>query len=269
MHRARTMESLRTGVLAAGICVAAVPLLATASDHNEPASDPVWPADRALHAEWDISDLFGWYDRDTDRFNIIVAWHPQQLPRDAGQRTDYSDQVLYTVHMRYERSGAQISSRDLEREITVRYGANDAGEWGMLVTGLPGLPPQVLDCESESGWRGHDLAVETTDGEDTVSVATGTFDDPFVFDLDGYNASLTRALNGETGLRFDPENDTFEGHNITAFVLSIPVKAFEEHWEDFDRDGSVLGTFPTEELHLWATTRITDAEVAREAKGEQ
>src|SRR5688572_881900 len=36
------------------VCV--VPFLADASDHNEPAADAVWPADKALHQEWDISD---------------------------------------------------------------------------------------------------------------------------------------------------------------------------------------------------------------------
>lgn len=241
---------------------------ATASDHNEPAADPVWPADRPLHAEWDLSDLFAWYDADTERLNVIVAWHPQQLPRDPGQRTEYSDQVLFTIHTRYERAGAQAFTRYFDREITFRYGRNDAGEWGMLVTGLPGLAPQVLDCESDTGWRSHDLAVETTEGESVISVASGMFDDPFVFDLDGYNASLTRALAGEVGLRFDPDNDTFEGHNASAFVLSIPITALEEHWDDFERDGATFGLFPTEKIHVWATTRVTDELVGRETQPE-
>lgn len=235
--------------------VCAVPFLADASDHNEPAADPVWPADKALHQEWDISDLFAWIE--DDRLNLIVAWHPQQLPLDEGQRADYSDQVLYTVHVQYERKGAQVlSDRYLESTIDVRYGQNNAGEWGMLVQGLPGTPPVVLDCDSDLGWRGHELAVgsgEPTEEDDAIRIATGIWDDPFVFDLDGYNASLTRALAGEKGLRFDPTRDTFEGHNASAFVISIPMEALEDHWEDFDPSGLLA----TEKLHVWATSHVT------------
>jgi hypothetical protein len=236
--------------------VGVVPFIADASDHNEPAPDAVWPAANALHQEWDISDLFGWIE--DDRLNVIVAWHPQQLPLDEGQRADYSDQVLYTVHVQYERKGAQVlSDRYLEQTIDVRYGVNDKGEWGMLVQGLPGTPPVVLDCDSDLGWRGYDVAIgggEVTDDSDAaIRIATGIWDDPFVFDVDGYNASLTRALAGEKGLRFDPKRDTFEGHNASAFVLSIPMEALEDNWEDFDPSGLLA----TEKLHIWVTTDVT------------
>lgn len=219
------------GFLLSGLITAAAPI-AAASDHNEPAADAVWPADSALHQEWDISDLFAWYDHQDERLNLIVAWHPQQLPRRPTQQTDYSDGVLYTIHLRQAR----------DWEINIRYGRNDAGEWGMLVTGLPGRDRVVLDCEAAKGWREHDLG-------GGIQVASGMFDDPFVFDLKGYNDSLKRANNDERGLEFDPENDTFERHNVTAFVLSLPKGVLEKHWGDFDF---------AEDIHLWVSTRVTD-----------
>jgi hypothetical protein len=149
--------------------------------------------------------------------------------------------------------------RYLEATIDVRYGRNDAGEWGMLVQGLPGTKPVVLDCDSDLGWRAHDVAVgsgePTDDAESAIQIATGVWDDPFVFDLDGYNASLTRALAGEKGLRFDPTRDTFEGHNSSAFVLSVPLQALADHWEDFDPSGLLA----TEKIHIWATSHVTEA----------
>lgn len=260
------MRNLKTKTrgLMLGALATLVPLFAVASDHNEPAPDPVWPSDRALHKEWDLSDLFAWYDASTDRFNVIVAWHPQQLPRETGDRVPFSDQVLFKLHLRYERAGAQAFTRYFDREITFRYGLNDDFEWGMLIDGLPGLPPQVLDVDSPKGWRAHEIEVTTDDGKDVIDLATGHFDDPFVFDIDGYNASLARALDGEVGLKFDPQNDTFEGHNMTATVLSLPMSAMVEHWEDFDPGGATFGLFPTEKVHVWATTYITEAEAARE-----
>lgn len=238
---------------------------AKASDHNEPSPEPVWPAASALHKEWDLSDLFAWYDAETDKFNVIVAWHPQQLPLSAGQQVGYNDQVLFTLHVRYERKGGQVfSSNFFEREITVRYGRNAAGQWGMLVKGLPGTPPLVLDTASEFGWAGHTVAVGTGEPSDDqlegIQVATGMWDDPFVFDLDGFNDSLARALAGEQELKFDPSRDTFEGLNMSAFVLSIPIGALQEHWDDFEPSGLLA----TNIINVWATTHITAAEAARE-----
>lgn len=241
---------------AAVIAMAATP--AVASDHNEPSPGPVWPAERALHKEWDLSDLFAWYDAGQDKLNFIVAWHPQQLPLDPAQRAEFDDQVLFRLHVRYERSGFHFFERTFDREINFRYGQNAQGEWGMLVQGVPGLDPVVLDCDSEHAAVVYDLDPVTGQPSnvapaDAIQIGTGVWDDPFVFDLEGFNASLARALDGEEGLRFDPTHDTFEGLNITAFVISLPMEALEEHWPDFD-PGGFTGT---NELHIWATTSIT------------
>jgi hypothetical protein len=238
---------------------------AVASDHNEPSPDPVWPAENALHKEWDLSDLFAWYDAESDKLNVIIAWHPQQLPLDAGEQVQYSDQVLFKLHLRYERKGIQIvRDRYLEREITFRYGQNEDGAWGMLVQGLPGTPAVVLDTASEHGWVGHTLEVgtgkPTNDALEGIQVATGMWDDPFVFDLDGFNDSLSRALHGDPGLRFDPSRDTFEGLNVTGIVVSIPLRAFEDHWRDFNPSGLLA----TNKINVWATTYITADEANRE-----
>lgn len=252
------------GVLVLGMSVMASHA-ALASDHNEPSPEPVWPGANALHKEWDLSDVFAWYDVETDKLDFIVAWHPQQLPLDDGEQVTYSDQVLFTLHVRYERKGVQIfRDNHFEREITFRYGKNPKGEWGLLVQGLPGTPPLVLDTASDFGWAGHTVEVgtgaPTNDGVAGIQVATGMWDDPFVFDLDGFNASLTRALGGEKGLRFDPARDTFEGLNMTAIVVSIPMRAFEDHWDDFDPSGLAA----TNDINVWATTRITKSEADRE-----
>lgn len=241
--------------IVAGLGLGALALLpgsgAHASDHNEPAPEIVWPSSKPLHAAWDLSDLFAWYDRETDRLNFIVAWNPQQLPRRPGEQTVYSDDVLYTIHVRYERAGKHLFSSHFDREMTFRYGQNDEGEWGMLAMGLPGVSALVLDCASPQGWRGEAFR---TASSNEILLASGMFDDPFVFDLDGFNASEQRALDGEVGLRFDPTVDTFEGHNITAFVVSLPMADIEAAWDDFDRDASS----PTNEIQVWATARIPE-----------
>lgn len=220
-----------------------------ASDHNEPSPDPVWPAASALHQEWDLSDLFAWYDEDTDSLNLIVAWHPQQLPLSDGEGAEFSDEVLFEIHLR-----DQDWFLPDTRVIDFRYGVDEEGHWGMLVRGLPGLERVVIDCDTRDGAvAAHfDEAQQrvTLPGRAVMSIATGVWDDPFVFDVEGFNASLARALNGEVGLAFDPRNDTFEGFNVTAFVVSIPMSEMDQGWRDLDVDDG---------LNIWATTRSVAA----------
>lgn len=224
---------------------------ALASDHNEPAPEAVWPSEAAIDAEWDLSDLYAWYDGETDNLNVILPWHPNQLPLGPGEGAEYSDQVLYAI----EFEDSDIFSTNERATITFQYGVNDAGDWGILLEGLPGHERLIFDCGVPEGAVEYHFDAETgsarTDaGAGVFSVGLGVYDDPFVFDIDGYNASLTRALNGEVGLKFDPNNDTFEGLNVTAVVLSIPVSAISEHWDSFDvEDG----------FKVWATATVTDA----------
>lgn len=240
-------------VLGAVMLACLVPFVrpASASDHNEPAPEAVWPADAPLHSEWDLSDLYAWYDRDTDNLNLIVAWHPNQLPLGAGEGPDFSDQVLYELHL----EDSDLLSADERGTISFRFGANDRGDWGMLLEGLPGHDRLVFDVGGSDAAVQHHFDAETGSareaaGAGNVSVAVGIFDDPFVFDVDGYNASLTRALSGEVGLSFDPQNDTFEGLNVTAVVLSIPLSSISEAWHGFDvEDG----------IKIWATATVTEA----------
>ncbi|MGH1342392.1 MAG: hypothetical protein ACRBN8_12610 [Nannocystales bacterium] len=237
---------------AALAAVAALPFVppALASDHNEPAPEAVWPSDAAIDAEWDLSDLYAWYDADTDNLNVILPWHPNQLPLGPGEGAEYSDQVLYAV----EFEDSDFFSTNERETISFQYGLNDAGEWGILLEGLPGHERLVFDCRVAEGAVEYHFDAETGSarteaGAGVFSVGLGVYDDPFVFDIDGYNASLSRALNDEVGLKFDPQNDTFEGLNVTAVVLSIPVSAISEHWEGFDvEDG----------FKLWATATVTD-----------
>lgn len=235
--------------------VAAIGLLpwvspASASDHNEPAPEDVWPSDAALNAEWDLSDLYAWYDADTDNLQIILPWHPNQLPLGPGEGAALSDQVLFEIHFR----DSDFFTSDEEATVAFQFGLDGRGEWGMLLEGLPGHDRLVFDCRVSEGQVEYHFDAETGSartepGAGVFSVGFGVYDDPFVFDIDGYNASLTRALNGEVGLRFDPENDTFEGMNVTAVVLSIPVSSISEHWDDFDvEDG----------IKIWATSSVTD-----------
>ena len=238
---------------------------AVASDHNEPSPEPVWPFEGALRAEWDLSDLFAWYDASADKMNFIVAWHPQQLPLEPAERAEFSDQVLFRLHVRYERSGLQLTGRTFDRVIDFRYGQDAAGQWGMLVQGVPGLEPLVLDCDSPQAAVVYALDPETGEpseasADDVIQIGTGVWDDPFVFDLEGFNDSLVRAFEGEPGLHFDPTHDSFEGLNITAFVISLPMDSLREHWPDFD-PGGLAGT---NELHVWATTAITESEAKAE-----
>ncbi|MBI3649666.1 MAG: DUF4331 family protein [Acidobacteria bacterium] len=68
----------------------------------------------------------------------------------------------------------------------------------------------------------------TTDPETGVSFFAGTADDPFFFDIPGFNRFVASVLSGApNGALLQRGRDSFAGYNVQAFALSIPVSYFK------------------------------------------
>ena len=95
----------------------------------------------------------------------------------------------------------------------------------MQVSGLPGGRPLVTG------------PVETTiDAGMGLRVYAGLRDDPFFFDLDGFNKTLQTST-----LSFDSKHDTFATTNVTAIVVEMSTDALVGNGKTF---------------RLWASTRV-------------
>jgi len=193
-----------TRLLATALAVVTIPTVALAADHTD---SPAAEDDPAA----DISDLYAWHTQD-DRLVLVLNY--AGLTAAGGQAT-YDADMLYGFHI--DRDGDNVSDHD----IWVRFGQNDADEWGVQVEGLPG-------DDTVSG--AVDTNMTTTGGN---MVFAGPREDPFFFDFEGFMDTLSTMT-----LAFDPTRDSFANTNVTSIVV------------DVDLDMAASGS---DALSIWAT----------------
>jgi hypothetical protein len=185
-----------------------------AADHIEA---PAVQSDPAA----DITDFYAW-----SHDNVTTVILDFGSPLAGGLGPTYDADMLYGIHFDTDsdpENGAETS-------IWVRFGQDGAGNWGAQFTGIPGTLAPVV------------VAAGETVIEATYSVYTGQNDDPFFFDLAGFQSTV------------DPENadgsvdfagfsgapvDFFAGLNVTSIAVEFPTLA--------------LTALPN--FEAWATTR--------------
>lgn len=237
-------RKLATTVGAAVLVAAALPLGSTvdAADHHDAPGSTADPFA-------DINDLYAWHT-DNDTIVVVLTFNgllPPDAPDDATFNSDELPNVLYTVHI--DNNSAPIGdpadwataptdTYDSDIQVHVRFGQNGLGEWGVQVENLPGATDPIVG------------PVGMTLGEGNIRATAGVFDDPFFFDLDGFQATIANldddTMDTETDLAFrslmaEANNDSFAGLNTMAVVLEMDATA-------------ALGGNADNYLQLWATT---------------
>jgi hypothetical protein len=188
-----------------------------AADHAEA---PGTMADAAA----DITDLYVW---NTDGGTIVAILNFAGLV-EAGSDPTYDPDVLYGIHI--DNNGDDEPDID----IWARFGQNLAGDWGLQVVNLPGADavPDPDICGTAPGHCGPvDTEIDTGAG---TRIWAGPREDPFFFDLDGFQETL------DTGtLSFSSMNDSFAALNVTSIVVEMDAAAAA--------DGAT-------DIQIWATT---------------
>jgi hypothetical protein len=160
---------------------------------NADAADHVEAPAAIARASADISDLYVWAEGGNT--TAIMTVNPLTP---AGMMAGYDADVLYGFH--FDTDADNVSDVD----IWVRFGQNQAGDWGMQVTSpggeMVGAAGDLLDDGTNRAWA-------------------GTSDDPFFFDLDGYTATL---MTGD--LSFDNTRDSFAGANVLSIAIQMPTE---------------------------------------------
>jgi hypothetical protein len=160
-----------------------------AADHNEA---PGTMADNAA----DLADFYMWHN---DEGKLVVAMTFAGLA-EAGAAPTYDLDALYGFHI--DNDGDHVADID----IWCRFGTNMAmDEWGVQCLNIPGSAGPV------------EGAVETPiDAGGGIMLFAGGREDPFFFDLDGFQATTMSGM-----LEFNMSNDTFAGLNVTAIVIEM------------------------------------------------
>lgn len=195
--------------------LAVMPGLARGADHMEA---PGTQADPVA----DIADVYAWHDG--GRLIAAITFAGLQAPI-AGQDGLYDEDVLYEVHIGRD-GGGFPATYAADVKIGIRF-AQVNGNWTVTATNVPGTTGDVTG------------SVGTVIDDQGVQLYTGLRDDPFFFDLEGFNNTLATGT-----LMFDSTRDSVAGLNCTAIVLEMDLS-------------SAAGGGSN--LYIWATTSRKDS----------
>lgn len=203
-------------VAAVGVGSAAYVVHIDAADHLDPPGRTN-PMAMGMDRNADIADLYAWH-RGTGAAATLVTALTFAGPSDpvAGQEIPCDRDVLYTVHI--DNDDDNVADFDVE----ARFGHDDVGNCFVRVSNAPGATAPI------------EAPVELVTTRGDVKVFAGLRDDPFFFDLTGFQETLAMGT-----LRFVNDRDTFARKNGGALVLEFPLPATLEG-----------GTA----LRVWATT---------------
>ncbi len=159
----------------------------------------------------DINDVYAFRSPENPN-NLVVAIsvNPLIVPTDNGTRGVFDDKVQYQLHV--DNTGDLID----DATVTIRKTDNPdqliISGLGAPITAPITLPGQAPQIYNNSG----------------IKVFAGLRDDPFFFDLAGFNTFVSGPKAPVKGLRAagggDPV-DAFAGTNILSIVLELPVTA--------------------------------------------
>ena len=181
----------------------------------------------ASDAPADIGGFYAWHT--DDALIAVLTYAPGLRP---GDEPVYDAGVLYTVCI--DNTGTVVEADDYfdndndnvcDIAVEVRFGQNEAGEWGVQVEHLPGeMQPVVGPVETELGASGGSR------------VWTGVRDNPAFADVDGLVATTSNLIEEtdpidieftsfSNGVPTGSVNDSYAGYNAMTIVLEMDLEA--------------------------------------------
>ncbi|PRQ02399.1 hypothetical protein ENSA5_23260 [Enhygromyxa salina] len=160
-----------------------------AADHDE-ADTSSFTDDAA-----DIGDLYAFHEG--GRVTLILTVDGYKL---RGDEPNYDADLIYGFHI--DTNGDNVADND----IWARFGQNAAGDWGVEFEGIPGHEGSLIAPVDEA----------TSDPDSGASVFAGLRDDPFFFDLQGFQDTLMTGT-----VAFNPNRDFVALKNTVALAVEF------------------------------------------------
>ena len=195
---------LTTAALGASVALGGSLLMvggADAADHLDPPMRTGLDASPERDANADIADVFAWHVGTGAAATLVTAitFAGPSDPSD-DQALPCDRDVLYVLHI------SNDDDPEPEIDIEARFGSDDVGNCFVEVENLPGMDDPVVAPEGLTTRRGD------------VTVYAGLREDPFFFDLQGFQMTL---MDGS--LHFVNDRDFFAGKNVAALVFEVPL----------------------------------------------
>ena len=208
--------------LAAGVTFAG---LANAADHRD---SPI----NVSNPSADINDVYAFRSPENPQ-NLVVAIsaNPLIVPSDNDTRGVFDDSVAFKIHVDVNGDLADDATVDISKDgNTLVFAGLGADPIAAEIT-MPGEEPVI----NRAG---------------PITAFAGLRDDPFFFDLAGFQAFLADPQVPANGLRAEGKGqavDAFAGTNILAIVVELPIAALTgesnpntgtiKAWVSSERDG--------------------------------
>jgi len=246
-----------------------------AADHNDPRrvqSTQFWNTTTTDGADpaADIADLFAWNRLATpgepdpleDQLVLALTWRV-----DAATGASLDETVRYGIHIDNGSTFTTKGDSVADFDIWIRHGHNGQGRWGVRIDNLPGRQEPLIGPVGEI----LEVPVSGNGYDGTATVLSGLFDDPFVFDFDGFFYGLSVGqgnpapsdydeatnplpderqppfnLQATRPFGFDNRNDTIAGVDVHGVVIELPLRVVL-------REATLFGQFK-DYLNIWSTT---------------
>jgi Domain of unknown function (DUF4331) len=208
-------------IMSVGFFNAVLPLAQVrAADHAESTSVAGDPGA-------DIGDVFAFLDPN-DNTKVILALDVEGfvVPSELANLSFFAEDVLYRFEI--ENTGDAVS--DMFIDVTFAKQTARTAPQGALITlshpGVPGRRPQRMTAPTtvQTLASAANPFTVTTSSTLGISFFAGLTDDPFYFDIPGFNRFVSSVLGGSPDpTKLQRGRDSFAGYNIHMIVLSVPA----------------------------------------------
>lgn len=202
-----------------------------AADHGDA---PLADEDRPI----DIDDVYVFLDpNDNSKVVIIGTLYGFIVPGEAVNFGAFDSRVRYLVGL--ETTG----DARLDQFIDIRFSKRTSTTSPQTATvvlpfGETFQAPTTVPTLADNA----NAPTITVDGATGVSFFAGTADDPFFFDIPGFNRFVASVLGGAANpALLQRGRDSFAGYNVQAFALSIPVSYLKLQRTAGNPNANVLG----------------------------
>jgi hypothetical protein len=211
---------MKTLTLASGVALLTFSLsveMIKAADHGD---GPFVSVQRSA----DLGDIYAFLDpNDNTRLVVIITAQGFIVPGEAVNFSVFDHQLSYGIN--FETTGDATP----DQRIRIRFsrkrvaGSNPQTATIRLPNGASfDAPTTVSDLSGTSP-----APVITTDPATGVIFFAGEIDDPFFFDIPGFNRFIASVLAGTPDpTQLQRGRDTFAGYNTLGIALSLPVSLF-------------------------------------------
>jgi len=220
----RSKAIFTAAILAIALAGALIAYQSRAADHNDA---PGAFTDNTL----DITDIYAFRAPAPNDTNVVLVMNVNPFLAGSPTGNLFSTNGRYQIHI-------DANDADLADNITATFtftGAGASQTWR-----LEGLTPTAM--AGQVTYSGSTPIVTTQNG---IKVFAGLRDDPFFFDLGGFQAFVASPHDFVPGNGLRPVGelpvDFFEGRNVASIVVEAPIRT--------------LGVQPTSGiLKVWAST---------------